>query len=91
MMLRSFSIAFALVVLGACGDTPQPQAPSTPTGASVPSAGPTADLKPGSPGCTHVVAGKCFSDGAAACKAAGCEGDKCLQAESFPVQVSCKK
>lgn len=40
--------------------------------------------------CGAIYKGCCFADAATACATAGC-GDKCVQAESMPVQVSCQE
>jgi hypothetical protein len=68
---------------------------TTPPGAQLQGAGqgpasPEVDRK--SPDCKFVIpSGRCFVIQAAACAAAGCDQAKCISAESFPAQVSCKK
>ncbi|MCA9638578.1 MAG: hypothetical protein KC420_21260 [Myxococcales bacterium] len=39
--------------------------------------------------CEFRVKGECYKDKDAACKAAGCEPDKCVVLESFPAQIEC--
>jgi hypothetical protein len=82
---------FLVVALAACSKKANSPAPVTPTPAdatmmaSCPAGGtPQAD----SPSCGAVYKGCCFADPAAACAASSC-GDKCVQQESMPVQVSC--
>lgn len=80
-MIRRLAFAFALVSLAsACGPSPAAESPPQ-----------RQDVKPGGPGCTHVVEGKCFADKASACKAAGCEADSCIELETMPMKVACKK
>jgi hypothetical protein len=40
-------------------------------------------------GCHWTVGGRCFDSAEAACSAAGCALDVCIQSKSLPVQVSC--
>ncbi|MCA9686654.1 MAG: hypothetical protein KC457_31100 [Myxococcales bacterium] len=46
---------------------------------------------PGEPpeNCDFEVDGTCYMDQDAACKAAGCEPDKCMVMESYPAQIKC--
>ncbi|MCR9164826.1 MAG: hypothetical protein ACE37F_15105 [Nannocystaceae bacterium] len=77
-------------------DEPPPQAPAT----DAPTATPAADAggcKAGGTawdgkheGCLYEVAGCCYGDAAAACAAAGCDGDGCQILESAPAQVACR-
>ena len=44
---------------------------------------------PAGAGCHWTFAGRCFDTAEAACTAAGCAVDVCIQSKSLPVQVSC--
>ncbi len=87
-MNRTIAFSFLAVLVAACGgEAPNPNTPVSSSTTENPGGQP----KPGSPGCTHVVGTQCFTDAASACKAAGCEKDNCLELETMPVKVSCKK
>ena len=44
---------------------------------------------PSGAGCHWTFSGRCFDTAEAACTAAGCAVDVCIQSKSLPVQVSC--
>ena len=68
---------------------------TTPPGAQLQGAGQgpaSAEVDRKSSECKFVIPGdRCFVIQSAACAAAGCDPAKCLSAETFPAQISCKK
>jgi hypothetical protein len=88
VMLALFAVA--------CSQTPDPAAPTDDvTGRQLqgngqgPDVNPDAPVLPDSPDCKFRTADACFSNAAAACKAAGCDEASCEQKETSPVQISC--
>ena len=82
-LLFSFSALIALVA--ACGGSKEPAATASSSGAS-----PGSEVPRDSKECGFVTGDKCFTNAKDACAQAGCSEDQCLQAESHPVQISCK-
>lgn len=56
-----------------------------------PDVNPDAPVPADSPDCGFTVGATCFKTAQAACKAAACEPGECLELETMPVQVQCKK
>ncbi len=99
-MARSFVFVLSSLLVGACSSTP---APSEPTASpdvpgkqlqgngQGPATNPDAPVPAGSSECGFMVGAECFRTAEAGCKAAGCEASACLQLETMPVQIQCKK
>ena len=87
MMKTAFLPILALVV--ACGGSEPPPA-NAPSGEPPAKPAPGSEVPRDSKECAAVTGDKCFMNAKDACAYAGCAEDKCLQAESFPVQIHCK-
>lgn len=96
-MIALFLFAFA----AGCTQNPEPNAPVASSGEPIapqlqgngqgPDVNPDAPVPAASPECKFKTGEECFANAKAACKAAGCDETSCIQKETFPVQVSCKK
>ncbi len=100
--MRNLIALVLLVFASACTQNPDPNAPAASSSGEPipptlqgngqgPDVNPDAAVPASSPDCKFRAGEACFRDAKAACKAAGCEEASCVQRETFPVQVSCKK
>jgi hypothetical protein len=93
-------LALVFVFAAACSNTPSPSQPTTSEGdpgkqlqgnGQGPDVNPNPPATSGASACGFKVGTECFQSAEAACKAAGCDVSACLQRETLPVQVECKK
>lgn len=84
--MRRIHILFAASLLLACNKNAASTSPPAEEHVADPNAGPP---EPPSEDCAYQVKGTCYKEQDEACKAAGCEPDKCIALESFPAQIQC--
>jgi hypothetical protein len=94
LMHRGFALVF--FVVAACSHNPDPSQPTASPdglGKQLQGNGQGPDVNPDPPAasCGFKVGDTCFASAEAACKAAGCDLSACLQLETMPVQIECKK